>query len=85
LARGVNLAEEFPTNPFSEAFAKVDAAVAAKQAYETKQIKQIFRSPEAKTDMDDLVALTETERRLLVEAIKSAFMPVTHTITIAAD
>ncbi len=85
LARGVNLAEEFPTNPFSEAFAKVDAAVAAKQAYETKQIKQIFRSPEAKTDMDDLVALTETERRLLVEAIKSAFLPVTHTITIAAE
>src|SRR5262249_12794919 len=38
LARGVNLAAEFLLNPFSEAFAKVDAAVAAKQAYETKQI-----------------------------------------------
>ena len=29
--------------------------------------------------------LTETERRLLVEAIKSALLPVTHTIKIAAE
>ncbi len=42
LAAGVNLAADFPANPFGDAFAKVDAAVAAKQAYETKQIKQIF-------------------------------------------
>ncbi|MEO5803144.1 MAG: SGNH/GDSL hydrolase family protein, partial [Verrucomicrobiota bacterium] len=35
LGSGVNLADEFQTNPFSEAFAKVDEAVAAKQAYET--------------------------------------------------
>ena len=52
LARGINLAAEFPCNPFCEAFAKVDAAVAAKQAFETRQIKQAFRSPEAKTDME---------------------------------
>jgi hypothetical protein len=43
--RGVNLAEEFPCNPFCEAFANVDAAVAAKQAYETTQIKKSFHSP----------------------------------------
>jgi len=42
LTRGVNLAADFVTNPFSEAFQRVDAAVLAKQAYETKQIKQIF-------------------------------------------
>ena len=35
LAHGVNLAAEFASNPFSDAFSKVDAAVAAKQAYET--------------------------------------------------
>jgi lysophospholipase L1-like esterase len=42
LSKGVNLAADFEVNPFSEAFNKVDKAVAAKQSYETKQIKQIF-------------------------------------------
>jgi lysophospholipase L1-like esterase len=84
LSHGINLAAEFPRNPFCEAFAKVDAAVAAKQAYETKQIKQAFRSPEVKTDMDGVVAKTESEREPLAAAIRAAFVPVTHTITIVA-
>jgi len=42
LAKGINLAEVFAVNPFSDAFNKVDRAVKAKQDYETKQIKQIF-------------------------------------------
>jgi hypothetical protein len=42
LARGVNLADDFAENPFSDAFKKVDSAVAAKQSYETRQIKKIF-------------------------------------------
>jgi lysophospholipase L1-like esterase len=82
LKRGINLAAEFPCNPFCEAFGKVDAAVAAKQAYETKQIKQSFRRPEAKTDMEGVAARTEQERAPLAEAIKAAFAPVTHTIKI---
>jgi hypothetical protein len=82
LGHGINLAAEFPCNPFCEAFAKVDAAVAAKQAYETKQIKESFRSPEAKTDMEAVAARTEQERAPLAEAIQSAFTPVTHTIRI---
>jgi hypothetical protein len=85
LKRGLNLVEAFPSNPFSEAFAKVDGAVAAKQAYETKQIKEAFRSPEAKADMDAVAAKTEKEREPLAEAIKAAFVPVTHTIRIAAE
>ena len=83
LSHGINLAAEFPCNPFCEAFAKVDAAVAAKQAYETKQIKQAFRSPEAKTDMEGVAARTEKEREPLAVAIQAAFVPVTHTIKIA--
>ena len=83
LARGINLAAEFPCNPFCKAFAKVDAAVAAKQAYETQQIKQAFRSPEAKTDMEGVAARTEKEREPLAAAIRAAFVPVTHTIKIA--
>jgi lysophospholipase L1-like esterase len=82
LTRGINLAEEFPRNPFSAAFAKVDVAVAAKQAYETKQIKQSFRSEQAKSDMEAVAAQTENERQPLAEAIKAAFVPVTHTIKI---
>jgi lysophospholipase L1-like esterase len=82
LARGINLAEEFLTNPFSKAFARVDAAVAAKQAYETKQIKQLFRSQEAKVDMEGVVEATEAERQKLVDAIKASFRPVVHTLKI---
>jgi lysophospholipase L1-like esterase len=82
LERGVNLAEEFPCNPFCEAFAKVDAAVAAKQAYETTQIKKSFRSTQAKTDMEGVAAQTEKEREPLAAAINVAFVPVTHTIKI---
>ncbi len=41
--RNTSLAAEFPSNPFSAAFAKVDAAVAAKQDYETKEVQKLFR------------------------------------------
>lgn len=82
LARGINLAEEFPVNPFCEAFGKVDAAIAAKQAYETKQIKEAFRSAEAKTDMEAVASRTERERTPLADAIHTAFVPVVHTLAI---
>src|SRR5207253_754656 len=39
LEKGVNLAAEFPDNPFASAFQKVDGMVAAKQNYETVLIK----------------------------------------------
>ncbi len=84
LAKGVNLAEDFKANPFSEAFGKVDAAVAAKQAYETKQVKQIFHGKEGREDMEGAVKKTEAERMPLVEAIRAAFVPVTHTLRIEA-
>jgi hypothetical protein len=60
----------------------VDAAVIAKQAFETRQIKESFRSPEARTDMDGVADRTEKDRAPLAEAIKTAFVPVTHTIKI---
>ena len=50
LAEGINLAAEFPDNPFSATFAKVDAAVAAKQAYETKEIQKLFRGGDGTND-----------------------------------
>ena len=84
LVRGINLADEFPCNPFSAAFAKVDAAVAAKQAFETRQVKQIFHGAEGKADMEAAVVRTEKERELLAQAIKAALVPVTHEIKIVA-
>jgi hypothetical protein len=85
LRDGINLAAEFRDNPFGEAFARVDAAVAAKQAYETKQIKQIFHGAEGKADMEAAVAKTEREREPLAAAIQAAFLPVTHTIKIETN
>jgi hypothetical protein len=85
LEKGVNLADDFAVNPFSAAFEKVDAAIAAKQAYETHQIKDIFHGPEFKLEPEGLVDLTEKVRAPLAEAIRSAFVPVTHTIKIEAQ
>lgn len=84
LSTGVNLAADFAVNPFSEAFKRVDDAVGAKQAYETTQIKKIFHGDEGKKDMEAAVKRTEAERAPLVEAIKTAFLPVKHTIKILA-
>jgi hypothetical protein len=80
LARGVNLAEDFIVNPFWEAFHQVDEAVAAKQAFETKQIKERFRSGEARTNLLQVVEKTELERSKLAAAIKKAFVPVEHSL-----
>lgn len=93
LAHGINLAAEFPANPFSAAFAKVDAAVAAKQAYETKEFKNIFRQTgdrrptmkEITAHTDKVVNTTEKEHAALVAALQRAFVPVTHTIIITAQ
>jgi hypothetical protein len=85
LAKGVNLAAEFPRNPFSEAFGKVDGAVAAKQEYETRQIKTLFHGPEATLAMKTVASLTERARAPLVARIREAFVPVTHSIQVVAE
>lgn len=85
LSKGINLAAEFGKNPFSDAFNKVDQAVADKQAFETKEIKQMFHGPEGKEDMDGTAKRGEDERTPLVAAVKAAFVPVTHTIKITEE
>jgi lysophospholipase L1-like esterase len=85
LAKGINLAEEFPVNPFTDAFNKVDAAVADKQAYETTQIKKVFHGSEGSADMEGAAARTEKEREPLVAAVHAAFVPVTHVIMITEE
>jgi lysophospholipase L1-like esterase len=85
LAAGVNLAADFAVNPFSDAFARVDAAVYNKQNYETIQIKNLFYTPDATADPDAMAALTDRVRQPLVDAIASAFVPVTHIIRIQPE
>lgn len=82
LAKGVNLAVEFPKNPTTPAFAALWKAVEAKQAYETKQIKTLFRSPEAKKDMESVVKSSQVEFERLDAAVKAAVKPVNSTIRI---
>lgn len=84
LSNGVNLAVAFPENPFSAAFDTVDRAVAAKQKFETTQIKEIFHGAAGKADIEKAVAETEVERGPLAEAIRTARVPVTHQIVITA-
>ena len=85
LGKGVNLAADFAATPFSEVFNQVDAAVATKQAYETTQIKKLFHGEEGKHDMEATIASSEKTRAPLAEAIKTAFVPVRHTIMIEAE
>lgn len=82
LQKGILLADEFPNNPFSGAFQKVDERVLAKQAFETKQVKELFHSQRANGEFAQIVSETEKERSGLVAAIRESFKPVTHSIKI---
>lgn len=85
LEAGINLADDFPKNPFSEAFAKVDKAVTAKQEYETRQIKTLFHGPEGKVDMETVVKLTERAREPLAAAVREAFVPVKYALEVLPE
>jgi lysophospholipase L1-like esterase len=93
LEKGINLAAEFLVNPFAEAFARVDGAVAAKQSFETTMIKgYVVNIPrlakEMGDDPDSLAALNAVRVKMwqrqaaLAAAVKAAVTPVRHTLTI---
>jgi lysophospholipase L1-like esterase len=82
LQHGINLAADFETNPFSTAFNQLDDAVAKKQAYETRQIKDLFHGPEGRTNPDLTAQLTEQVRSPLAHAIQHALQPLQHTISL---
>ncbi|MGC9941304.1 MAG: SGNH/GDSL hydrolase family protein [Verrucomicrobiota bacterium] len=92
LAEGINLAAEFPHNPFSDQFAKVDAAVAAKQDFETDEIKNQFEAQGQNLTREQIAERTaaafgeaEVKHCRLAVAVAAAFAPVTHTIKIEAE
>ncbi len=92
LAVGINLAAEFPANPFSEPFAAASKVIGEQQAFETAGIKNMLDSlprwgralPEGAAQIsalrDLIVARTETTRA----ASRAAIKPVTHEIKIEA-
>ena len=82
LHAGINLAAEFPVNPFEAAFRRVDEAVAAKQEFETRQIKQEFHGAAGAANMEATVLRTEAQRAPLAAAVRNAVVPVTHTVVI---
>lgn len=81
-AAGLNLADRFEINPFSQAFARVDAAVLAKQSFETKQVKQVFHGARGKQDFAAAVRETEAEREPLAAAVAAAKVPIEHQLSI---
>ena len=81
---GINLAAEFPDSPLVSPFKAIQDAVAAKQAFETKQIKSLVHGKEGKADMEGTFARTETERSALVEKLAATVRPADHTILIEA-
>jgi lysophospholipase L1-like esterase len=85
LAKGINLADDFVINPFSEPFKKVNEAVLAKQKHEAEQtwkVLPIFPGNEKRKDYEELIERSEVERAKLVKAIQVAYVPVTHSIRI---
>lgn len=83
LSEGINLAAEFTDNPFCDAFARVEQAVATKQEFETRQVKSIFHGPAGRADFEQAVIETEREREPLAEAVRSSVRPVEHIIEIS--
>jgi hypothetical protein len=94
LESGVNLAAEFLDNPFSEPFQKLDAAVGAKQAFETFAIKQVITNfrylremfgddPELADAVSVLRAKLLARQAQLQTDTRAAVVPVRHTITVA--
>lgn len=84
LKQGVNLAKDFENHPLLPAFKKVWDAVAAKQDYETRQIKSLVHGPEGAADREATFALTEKARAKFAKAIADAKQPAEHVITVTA-
>jgi lysophospholipase L1-like esterase len=84
LQQGVNLAKEFVNHPLRPAFKKVWDAVAAKQDYETRQIKSLVHGPEGAADREATFALTEKARAKFAKAIADAKQPAEHVIVVTA-
>ena len=84
ISAGINLAKEFDNSPLVPAFQKVQDAVAKKQAYETRQIKELVHGAEGAADMEATFALTEKVRAKLAATVADSLKPVEHSLVLTA-
>jgi lysophospholipase L1-like esterase len=87
LQAGINLAAEFPTNPFVEPFKKAEAAIRAQQEFETPMIKTLYHKQVAPSDeqkAEQERAEARTKQQELAAAAARSVAPVKHTIKIEA-
>jgi lysophospholipase L1-like esterase len=92
LQKGINLAAEFLDNPFSDAFAKVDAAVRHQQDFEGSGLNSMLHSisdwasnyPEQRAAFDQFrtttLSMVETNRKTARDLVQ----PVQHTLKVEA-
>lgn len=88
LEKGINLAAEFPANPFCESFFKVHAAVRAQQDAEGDEMKKIMNpllreADKAKVEQVAKDTVAASQKRF--EAVRALVVPVKHTIRIEAQ
>jgi lysophospholipase L1-like esterase len=93
LEKGVNLAADFLTNPFSAQFAKVDAAVQAQQALETTLAQQLLHNldnlkaivPDQSASLDQIAAAGLKRDADFFATAQALVVPVQHTIQIEPE
>ncbi len=88
LAKGINLAAEFPDNPFSDAFKKGEDAIRKQQEFETPMIKQVAHVtdllPEEAETVEKLMTAAKKHEDQLFADSRAAITPVRHHIVIEA-
>ncbi|MFT3992573.1 MAG: SGNH/GDSL hydrolase family protein [Luteolibacter sp.] len=82
LTTGISLAEAFPSHPLTSAFHQIWTAVAAKQAYETRQHKEFLTAPDGSPERETAFTMTESTLSRYISAIASARKAIDHEITI---
>ena len=93
LEKGVNLAAEFPENPFCEDFKNLEVEVATKQAYETEIIKEyitkipkMLKFPEPGQTKEEILKEKDkewAEWEGMLKNLPKIVVPVKHTITVS--
>ena len=91
--KGINLADSFATTPFEHAWTRLDAAVHAQQDFETPLNKQWLHNqkqwstevPSAAGTFADLAGSAERFDADLRKVSAAVVVPVTYTITVAAE
>jgi len=82
MVAGINLAKDFQENPLVAPFGEIWNAIATKQAFETRQYKEMLSSPEGSLEREAAFELTEDTRARYLRAIQAARHPIDHEVFI---